>query len=51
MIWTCVAKCAYAGIEIISIPAYATRVQIILYALLVATRRRQITLRSLERIL
>ena len=37
MIWTCVA---YAGIEIISIPVYAhvvTRVQIILYALPVAT--------------
>ena len=42
MIWTRVATCAYAGIEIISIPAYATRVQIILYALPVATRRRQI---------
>ena len=37
MIWT---RIAYAGIEIISIPAYAhvvTRVQIILYALPVAT--------------
>ena len=37
MIWTCVA---YAGIELISIPAYvhvATRVQINLYALPVAT--------------
>ena len=37
MIWT---RVAYAGIEIISIPAYAhvaTRVQIILYALPVAT--------------
>ena len=42
MIWMRVATCAYAGIEIISIPAYATRVQIILYALPVATRRRQI---------
>ena len=42
MIWTHVAMCTYAGIEIISIPAYATRVQIILYALLFATRRRQI---------
>ena len=36
MIWTCVTMCAYAGIEIISIPAYVTYVQIILYALLVA---------------
>ena len=37
MIWTCIA---YAGIEIISIPAYAliaTRVQIILYALMIVT--------------
>ena len=42
MIWTSVATCTYAGIEIISIPAYATRVQIILYALPVATRHRQI---------
>ena len=51
MIWT---RVAYAGIEIISIPAYAhvaTHVQIILYALPVATRCRQITLRSLEHIL
>ena len=49
MIWS--ATCAYAGIEIVSIPAYATRFRIILYALLVAMRRRQIMLRSLERIL
>ena len=51
MIWT---RVAYAGIEIISIPAYAhvaTRVQIILYALPVATRRRYVTLRSPKRIL
>ena len=51
MIWTRVATCAYTGIEIISIPAYVTRVQIILYALLVVTQRRQITQRSLKRIL
>ena len=38
--------CTYAGIEIISIPAYVTHVQIILYA-----QRRQITQRSLKRIL
>ena len=53
MIWTRVTKltCTYAGIEIISIPAYATHIQIILYALPVATRHRQIMQRSLKRIL
>ena len=51
LIWTRVATCTYAGIEISSIPAYATRVQIILYALPVATRRRQVTRRSPKRML
>ena len=44
MIWTHFATCAYAGTEIISIPVYAMRVQIILYALPVATQANYATL-------